>query len=210
MHWQVPSDISSAAFVLAAARVVKGSDVVLEQVGVNPTRTGFLDAMRLMGSDIQYEPQGEVVGGEPIAELRVTSGPVRGINIGGELLTRMIDEVPIACALAASAQGATGIRDASELRVKESDRIAATAETLKAFGIQCEEYPDGLQIQGQPSWQPGHVHSRGDHRIAMTAAVLAMATKGESVVEDVGCIETSFPGFVGLMRELGADIDEVT
>lgn len=207
-HWQVPSDLSSAAFVLSAARIVPGSDVVLEQVGVNPTRTGFLDAMRLMGAQVEHEPKGEVAGGEPLADLRVTFGPLRGLTIGGELLTRMIDEVPIACVLAACAQGVTEIRDASELRVKESDRISVMANTLQAFGVECQQYPDGLRITERPKAVPAVVQSQGDHRIAMAAAVLAMATPGLSVIEDVACIETSFPGFVALMRELGADIEE--
>lgn len=208
VDWSIPSDLSSAAFVLALARLVPDSHVELENVGVNPTRTGFLDAMRLMGANIVHMPKGDAGVGEPVATLQMSYGALRGILLGGELLTRMIDEVPIACALGAHADGTTEIRDAAELRVKESDRISSMAETLAAFGIMSTQYPDGLRIEGGQPRAAARVNSHGDHRIAMTAAVLAMATEGESVIEDVGCIETSFPGFTELMRTLGAGIEQ--
>ncbi|QQR89023.1 MAG: 3-phosphoshikimate 1-carboxyvinyltransferase [Myxococcales bacterium] len=207
-HWQVPSDLSSAAFVLAAARLIPGSDVRLSDVGINPTRTGFLDALRLMGASPQILPKGEAAGGEPVAELHMSSGNIAPLALGGELLTRMIDEAPIFCVLAALARGESSLNDAAELRVKESDRISVMAKTLKAFGVPCEEFEDGMRISGGAKLHPAKVCSEGDHRIAMSAAILAMTLDGQSIIEDTECIETSFPGFVSLMQELGADIVE--
>jgi 3-phosphoshikimate 1-carboxyvinyltransferase len=208
--WTIPGDISSAAFVLAAVHAVEGSMATIGSVGVNPSRTGILDALVAMGSDARAVPKGDGAGGEPIADLEVTHRTLRGGLIGGELLTRMIDEVPALCSLAAASSGTIEIRDARELRVKESDRIAAMASVLDAFGIPCEEFPDGMRIEGGHRPSPAKVKSLGDHRIAMAAAILALSAQGESVVEDVECVDTSFPGFVQLLRELGAQIREVT
>ncbi len=208
--WTIPGDISSAAFVLAAALARPESDVVIEGVGVNPTRTGFLDLLRMMGVNAPRVPKGGAAGDEPMADLFLCSDhEARGTLIGGELLVRMIDEVPAACVVAAFAHGRTEIRDAAELRVKESDRIAAMHEVLTAFGVPNTELPDGLVIEGRAPLRPATVKSRGDHRIAMSAAVLALAAAGESVIEDVDCIATSFPDFVPLLRSLGADIQWV-
>jgi 3-phosphoshikimate 1-carboxyvinyltransferase len=203
----IPGDVSAAAFLLVAAQLVTGSRVTARGVGVNPTRTGLLEIARDMGAGLSIEPQGER-SGEPVAELHAWSAPMRAITIGGETVPRAIDEIPIACALAARASGTTHIRDAEELRHKESDRIATMAVVLRAFGVACEEKPDGLDVEGrQDVLYAADVDSRGDHRIAMTAAVLALLGRGPSRVRDAGCIATSYPKFVATLRGLGARID---
>lgn len=206
--WQVPGDPSSAAFPLVAAAMVPGSQVSVRDVCINPTRTGVFDWLRLLGVNVSHRSTGHGAGDEPMAELTVGHGAVRGSVAGGELIVRMIDEVPVACALAAVSKGSTEIRDAAELRVKESDRIATMAEVLRAFGVPCEELPDGLSITGGASLRAARVDSRGDHRIAMSAALLGLLADGESIVDGAESVDTSFPGFVALMRSLGADITE--
>lgn len=206
----IPGDVSAAAFLLVAANVVPGSRVTVRGVGTNPTRTGLLEIARHMGAGIEVVPQGDQ-GGEPVAEITAWSAPMHGGLIGGELVPRAIDEIPIACALAARASGTTTIRDAEELRVKESDRIATMASVLRAFGVACEELPDGIVVEGREGpLEAAEVDSRGDHRIAMTAAVLALAAKAPSRITDCDCIATSFPRFVGTLRALGARIDVET
>ncbi|KPK14297.1 MAG: hypothetical protein AMJ62_13215 [Myxococcales bacterium SG8_38] len=209
-EWQVPGDPSSAAFPLVAAAMVPGSQVSVRDVCINPTRTGLFDWLRLLGVNVSHRPTGHGAGDEPMAELTVTHGTVRGSVAGGELVVRMIDEVPVACALAAVSEGSTEIRDAAELRVKESDRIATMADVLRAFGVPCEELPDGLIITGGVSLHAAHVESHGDHRIAMSAALLGLLADGETIVDGAESVDTSFPGFVALMRTLGADITEET
>ncbi|HZU82759.1 MAG TPA: 3-phosphoshikimate 1-carboxyvinyltransferase [Polyangiaceae bacterium] len=204
---EIPGDVSAAAFLLVAAQIVEGSRITARGVGVNPTRTGLLEIARDMGAGLGVEPQGER-GGEPVAELHAWSAPLRSIVIGGETVPRAIDEIPIACALAARARGTTRIRDADELRHKESDRIATMARVLRSFGVGCEERPDGLDIEGREGpLEPADVDSRGDHRIAMTAAVLALVARGPSRVRDAACIATSYPKFVATLRALGATVD---
>jgi|HubBroStandDraft_1064217.scaffolds.fasta_scaffold19585_1 3-phosphoshikimate 1-carboxyvinyltransferase len=203
----IPGDISAASFLLVAAQMVEGSRITVRGVGVNPTRTGLLEIARDMGAGISVEPQG-VRGGEPVAELHAWSAPLRPTLVGGETVPRAIDEIPVACALAARAAGVTRIRDAAELRHKESDRIATMAIVLRAFGVECEEKPDGLDVQGRTGpLASADVGSRGDHRIAMTAAVLALAAGGPSRIRDAACIATSYPKFVATLRALGARID---
>lgn len=209
VNWTVPGDPSSAAFLAAAAALVPGSDVTIEGVCTNPTRTGFFEVLRQMGANGDVVPQGDAAGGEPIANVRVVGSALRGAKTGGEQVTRMIDEVPILAAMAARASGATEVRDAHELRVKESDRIATMASVLRAFSIECDELPDGLVIRGGRP-KAGHVRSEHDHRIAMSAAVLGLVSEGETIVDDVECVETSFPAFPALLRSLGADIVEET
>lgn len=205
-QWEVPGDISSAAFLIAAALMVPKSEVTLEGVGLNPTRTGLLDALRIMRAGVEVEPKGEGAGAEPVGELTVRHGVLRAGMTGGELLTRMIDEVPAYCAVAAVAGGRTDVRDAEELRVKESDRLAATARVLKAFGVDCTELADGMHVHGGAGLRGAEVDSLGDHRIAMTGAVLGLAAEGETIVNDVECVDTSFPGFAELLASLGAEI----
>jgi len=203
----IPGDVSAAAFLLVAAQLVPGSRVTTRGVGVNPTRVGVLETLRDMGAGLSIEPSG-ARNGEPIAEIHAWAAPLRATTLGGERVARGIDEVPITCALAARAAGVTTIRDAEELRVKESDRIATMAHVLKAFGVSCEERPDGLVIEGREGpLEPADVESKGDHRIAMTAAVLALVARGPSRIRDVDCVTTSFPRFVGTLRALGARVD---
>ncbi|MFO0587226.1 MAG: 3-phosphoshikimate 1-carboxyvinyltransferase [Polyangiaceae bacterium] len=204
----VPGDLSAGAFLIAAAHLVPGSRVDLRNVGINPTRTGMLEVLRDMGGSFEVEARG-VAMGEPIGLVRAGSSELSAARVGGEIVARAIDEVPILCGLAARARGVTVIADAAELRVKETDRIAAMAEVLRAFGVDCEERADGLAIEGKPdgALRAADIDSRGDHRIAMTAAVLGLVADGKCRVRDAGCIRTSFPKFVGTMRALGATIE---
>jgi 3-phosphoshikimate 1-carboxyvinyltransferase len=203
----IPGDISAAAFVLVAAQTIVGSRVTVREVGVNPTRTGIVDIARHMGAGMEIVPLGDA-SGEPVASITAWHEALRGISIGGEIVPRAIDEIPIACVLAARARGTTVIRDAAELRVKESDRIATMATVLRAFGVTCEELPDGLTIEGQDRpLTAAEVESKGDHRIAMASAVLALHADGPTRIRDCACIATSFPRFVGTLRALGAQID---
>jgi 3-phosphoshikimate 1-carboxyvinyltransferase len=206
---EIPGDLSAAAFLLVAAQLVEGSHLTARFVGVNPTRTGLLEIGRDMGAGLAIEPQGER-GGEPIAELHAWSAPLRPVGIGGETVARAIDEIPIVCALAARARGTTHITDAAELRHKESDRIATMTQVLRAFGVSCEEHPDGLDIAGRSGpLDAANIDSRGDHRIAMTAAVLGLLASAPSRVTNADCIATSYPKFVATLRALGASIEVV-
>jgi 3-phosphoshikimate 1-carboxyvinyltransferase len=162
----------------------------------------------LLGANISHRPSGHGAGDEPMAEIAVTHGTIRGSVAGGELIVRMIDEIPAVCALAAVSNGHTEIHDAAELRVKESDRIATMAQVLSAFGVPCEELPDGLIITGGAPLRGAQIDSRGDHRIAMAATLLGLLAEGESLIDGAEAVDTSFPGFVALLRSLGADITE--
>jgi 3-phosphoshikimate 1-carboxyvinyltransferase len=203
----VPGDLSAAAFLLAASQLVEGSRVTVRGVGVNPTRTGLLEVARDMGAGLAIEPKGER-GGEPVAELHAASAPLHAVSIGGETVARALDDIPVACALAARARGTTRIRNAEELRRGDGDRLAATAGVLRAFGVACEETADGIDVAGREgALEPADVDSRGDGRMAMTASVLALAATGPSRVRDAGCIATSYPKFVATLRALGARVD---
>ncbi|TZF90407.1 3-phosphoshikimate 1-carboxyvinyltransferase [Cognatilysobacter lacus] len=202
---RVPADFSSAAFFLVAASIVPGSDLTIEAVGMNPRRTGLLEALRLMGADIETGPLREE-GGEPVADLRVRAAPLHGIDVPLALVPDMIDEFPALFALAACASGRTTVRGAEELRVKESDRIASMAAALRALGIDVEERPDGAIIEGGTP-RGGEVESHGDHRIAMASAVLAQRTQGVVEISDVANVATSFPGFVELATAAGFRLD---
>jgi 3-phosphoshikimate 1-carboxyvinyltransferase len=202
---RVPADFSSAAFFMVAACIVPGSELRLEAVGMNPRRTGLLTALRWMGADIREENVAEQ-GGEPVADLVVRHAPLHGIEIGSELVPDMIDEFPALFVAAACARGATVIRDASELRVKESDRIASMATGLRALGVEVEEHPDGATIvPGRMSG--GSIDSHGDHRIAMSFAVAAQCAQDEVRIGDVANVATSFPGFEALSRRAGMQVD---
>jgi 3-phosphoshikimate 1-carboxyvinyltransferase len=209
----VPGDLSSAAFLIGAALLVPGSRVTVRGVGVNPTRTGVLDALRAMGAEVEVQPAGER-GGEPVADLTARASSLRAARIDGELAVRAIDELPLLAALAAHADGTTVIADAAELRVKESDRVAATAAALRALGVAVEERADGMVVEGAPGRvRGGAVASRGDHRIAMAASVCALAAAaaaaGDTRVDDTANVATSFPGFVETLARLGAPIADV-
>ena len=201
---QVPADFSSAAFLLVAASIVPGSELLLRRVGMNPRRTGLLRVLRAMGADIAEESTGEQ-GGEPVADLRVRHAPLHGIEVPVECVADMIDEFPALFVAAACAEGATVVRGAAELRVKESDRIAVMAEGLRALGIRVDETRDGATIHGG-SLQGGEVDSHGDHRIAMAFAVAAQCARGEVRIGDVANVATSFPGFDALARACGFDL----
>ncbi len=203
----VPGDLSAAAFLVVAAQLVEGSRVDVRRVGLNPTRTGLLEILRDMGGAVDAAAKGDELG-EPVGDLSAAYASLHGVRTGGEVVTRAVDEVPILCALAARAAGRTEIRDAAELRVKESDRLATMASVLAAFGVPVEERPDGLVIDGVTDrpLRAATVASRGDHRVAMTAAVLGLVADGPTRVTDIGCIATSFPRFVGTLRALGAEV----
>jgi 3-phosphoshikimate 1-carboxyvinyltransferase len=215
----VPADFSSAAFPLAAALLISNADLTLEGVGVNPTRTGLLEVLGRMGAEVEWLNSREQ-GGEPVADLRISSRTMRGpsgieqstrlraVEVGGDLVVRMIDEFPILAVVATQAKGDTLVRDARELRVKESDRIAAVAAELRKMGAAIEECEDGFVVKGPTLLHGASVDSRGDHRLAMALAVAGMMAKGETVIEDTEVIGDSFPGFVDLMREIGAKFEE--
>lgn len=198
---EVPGDISSAAFWLVAASIVPGSELVLEHVGVNPTRTGVLDVLVRMGADITGEGEGEAAG-EPVADLRVRASELVGTTIKGELIPRLVDEIPILALAACCAQGQTIIRDAQELRVKESDRLSAIATELQKLGARIQELPDGLVIEGPTRWRGAETESKGDHRMAMTLAVASLLTPDPVTIDGVACTETSYPGFWSALERL--------
>jgi 3-phosphoshikimate 1-carboxyvinyltransferase len=197
---QVPGDISSAAFLLVAGLVVPGARVKIRRVGVNPTRTGLLDVLTAMGAPLSTVPEGGDV--EPMAELMVFGGPLVATTVAGPLIPRLIDEVPALAVLAATAHGTTEIRDAAELRVKESDRIAMLARELAKMGVSVSERPDGMAIPGEQRFHGARVASGGDHRMAMALAVAGLVATGETVIEDTACVATSFPTFVGTLNAL--------
>jgi 3-phosphoshikimate 1-carboxyvinyltransferase len=191
---RVPGDFSSAAYLIVAALLVPGSEIVIENVGLNPTRTGLLDMLLAMGAQIAEEnPRDE--GGEPVADLRVRTSSLRGITAGGDLVPRAIDEFPILALAATQAEGETHIRDAAELRVKETDRIATTVEALRALGAQIEAVPDGFDIMGPTPLTGATADSHDDHRLGMTIAVAGLIARGETVVLGAERIVDSFPGF---------------
>ncbi len=206
----VPGDISSAAFLLVAAALVPGSRLQLSSVGLNPTRTGILEVLAAMGRPVTIQPlQGQPLQGqpiEPLGELLAESGALRGIEIGGALVPRLIDELPILAVAAAFAHGRTRIRDAAELRVKESDRIASTAQALRAIGAQVEELPDGLEIEGSAGapLEGGEVDASGDHRIAMAAAIAALHTRRGVRIRGARSVATSYPSFFATVERLRA------
>ena len=197
----VPGDISSAAFFLVAGIIVPGSELLVTGVGVNPTRTGIIDILQAMGGDIQLLNRREV-SGEPVADLLVRSSSLKGIEIGGEVVPRAIDEFPVIGIAAAFAEGTTTIRDARELRVKETDRIVASAVNLRLAGIMVEETPDGMIVSGRGRLDGCTVDSRGDHRIAMAMLIGGLAATGPITVTDTACIATSFPSFHSLLERV--------
>jgi 3-phosphoshikimate 1-carboxyvinyltransferase len=201
----VPGDFSSAAFFLVAASVVPGSDLRLRRVGMNPRRTGLLDALRAMGADITVESSGEA-GGEPVADLRVRAAPLHGIEVPEALVADMIDEFPVLFAAAALAEGTTVVSGAAELRVKESDRIATMAASLRALGATIEETPDGARISGG-RLGGGSVDSAGDHRIAMALAVAAQCAGGAVRIGDCANVATSFPDFIATANSCGMKLE---
>ena len=202
----VPADISSAAFFLVGASIAPGSDLLLEHVGINPTRTGVIDILRLMGADIEMQNP-RLAGGEPVADLRVRYAPLRGIRIPEHLVPLAIDEFPALFIAAAVAEGVTVLTGAAELRVKESDRIQVMADGLLALGVAAGPTSDGIVIQGG-ALAAGAVQSHGDHRIAMSFAMAALRAGGVIAIDDCANVNTSFPDFVALARGAGLRIVE--
>jgi 3-phosphoshikimate 1-carboxyvinyltransferase len=202
----VPGDISSGAFLLVAATLRQGSDVLLSGVGVNPTRSAVLKILRLMGADIERSRE-RIESNEPVCDLRVRSAPLKGIDVPPEFVANAIDEFPVIAVAAAGASGITRIRRVSELRVKESDRIAAMVQGLTQLGIDAVEYPDGMDVLGG-QFTSGSVDSFGDHRIAMAFAVAGCFADGPVEVSEADNIRTSFPNFVSLMNSVGLNIKE--
>ncbi|HXU82445.1 MAG TPA: 3-phosphoshikimate 1-carboxyvinyltransferase, partial [Polyangia bacterium] len=202
----VPGDLSSAAFLIVAALIVPGSDVTIENVGLNPTRTGLLDALAAMGADLTVTPEGEVLG-EPVGRVTARASQLRATTIDGELSLRSIDEIPALAVAAARAQGQSTFVELHELRVKESDRIASIARELGRAGFEVEVLPDGFTVQGAPEAEVkgGTVDPEHDHRIAMAGAILGLVG-GEETVVPAGDIGTSFPTFAETLRALGAKI----
>jgi 3-phosphoshikimate 1-carboxyvinyltransferase len=197
----VPGDISSAAFFLCAAAGLPGSEVTVRNMGTNPTRTGLLDVLRAMGADLTVASEREVAG-EPRADVTVRGGALQATEIRGEIIPRLIDELPVLMVLATQAEGRTVIRDARELRVKESDRLAAMGETLQAAGARLELFEDGCAIEGPTRLGPVKVRTRLDHRIAMSMAVAQLFAGAPVELDDVACVATSFPSFFALLDGL--------
>ncbi|HGM5880483.1 MAG: 3-phosphoshikimate 1-carboxyvinyltransferase [Stenotrophomonas maltophilia] len=201
----VPADFSSAAFYLVAASIIPGSELRLKQVGLNPRRTGLLHALRLMGADITEENPAEQ-GGEPVADLLVRYAPLKGARIPEALVPDMIDEFPALFVAAAAAEGETVVSGAAELRVKESDRLAAMATGLRALGMQVDETEDGATLHGGARLGSGTIESHGDHRIAMAFAIAGQISDGEVRINDIANVATSFPDFDGLARSAGFNL----
>jgi 3-phosphoshikimate 1-carboxyvinyltransferase len=207
----VPADISSAAFFLVAGAIASQGELLLRHVGVNPTRTGIIEILRLMGADLTLEDP-RMVGGEPVADLRIRASQLRGIEVPPELVPLAIDEFPVLFVAAACARGRTVVTGAEELRVKESDRVAVMAEGLARLGIDARATPDGMVIEGRggqdgPVFSGGEVDSHGDHRPAMAFAVASLRAAAPIHIRDTANVGTSFPGFVSLARQVGIQVE---
>lgn len=205
-HIDVPSDISSAAFFMAAAAVSKDSDLVIEHVGMNPTRTGVIDILKLMGANIELENFHEV-GGEPVADVHIKYAPLKGIEIPEELVALAIDEFPVLFVVAAAAEGKTVLTGAEELRVKESDRIQVMADALQAVGIDAQPTPDGMVIVGgAQTTQNAEIQSHHDHRISMAMTIAGINAASEITIDDCANVNTSFPIFLDLINQVGMSV----
>ncbi|MFO7951192.1 MAG: 3-phosphoshikimate 1-carboxyvinyltransferase, partial [Bacillota bacterium] len=199
---KVPGDISAAAFIMVAAVIIPGSEVLISNVGVNPLRTGIIDVLKEMGAEIEFK-EGRTWGKEPVADIMVRGGkPLKGIEISGAMVPRLIDEIPALVVAAAVARGKTVISDADELRVKESDRISALAGQFKKLGVNISEKNDGMVIEGGSSLTGADVESCGDHRLAMALAVAGLVAEGETAIKDAEVINVSFPDFMAALRSL--------
>ncbi|HHV15481.1 MAG TPA: 3-phosphoshikimate 1-carboxyvinyltransferase [Gelria sp.] len=194
-EFQVPGDISAAAFFLVAATIVPGSELKIYNVGVNPTRTGIIDILQQMGANIKLENQ-RTIGGEIMADIIVTAAQLKGVKIAGEVIPRLIDELPVLAVAMAVAEGESEVREAGELRIKETDRIAAICSELGKMGVAITELEDGFRIKGKEQPLKGaKVDSHGDHRIAMSLAVAALVAEGETTISNAGAVDISFPTF---------------
>jgi 3-phosphoshikimate 1-carboxyvinyltransferase len=206
MQIDVPGDISSAAFLLVAASIVPGSHLTITGVGVNPTRTGIVDALQEMGADIEYHNVRDQ-SGEPVADIEVRSAELRGAAFGGEAIVTMIDELPVLAVAASQANGRTVVRDAGELRVKETDRVASTVTELRKFGVDIEPTADGFVINGPTRLLGNAVESQADHRLAMATTVAALAAQGQTTVYGADVTADSFPGFETTLQALGVALE---
>jgi 3-phosphoshikimate 1-carboxyvinyltransferase len=207
---EVPGDFSSAAFFLIAGCIGSGPGITLKGVGINPTRTGLLDILGLMGAELRISNH-RSAGAEPVADIEVRPAQLKGICVPEALVPLAIDEFPALFIAAACAQGETVVTGAQELRVKESDRIGVMAQGLRALGVQCEVLPDGMRIQGQPHGQAlsgGCIDSHGDHRVAMSFAIASLRARGPIQILDVANVATSFPGFLGTACAAGLNLAE--
>lgn len=202
----VPGDISSAAFLIVAACLVPSSEIYIEGLGLNPTRTGLLDILQEMGADITVQNRRQSAG-EETGDLVVRSSSLRGAGVKGNLVVRMIDEFPIFAVAATQAEGVTTVRDAAELRFKESDRISSVVEELRKMGAKIEDHPDGFVVEGPTPLHGGAVDAHSDHRLAMALAVAGLTIKEETKVLGAESIEDSFPQFAPIMRSVGADVN---
>ena len=203
----VPGDISSAAFLLVAASAQPDSDLTIVDVGINDTRTGIVDALSEMGASIRYKDRTSQ-GGEPMATLVISGGGLRGMEFGGEQIVTMIDELPVLAVAATQAEGRTIVRDAQELRVKETDRIATTVAELQKMGAKIQETPDGFMVDGPTQLHGTDVDSHGDHRLAMALAVASLIAKGETTIYNAHVTADSFPGFEATLQALGVNVQE--
>jgi 3-phosphoshikimate 1-carboxyvinyltransferase len=197
----IPGDLSSASFFMVAGLLVPNSKLSIRNVGVNPTRTGIIDVLHRMGAKLEVQDE-EIVSEEPRANVVASSTGLSSAAISGEIIPRIIDEIPIIAVAATQAKGKTEIRDARELRVKESDRIATISSELKKLGAKIEELEDGMIIEGPTKLKGTTVKSYGDHRVAMAMAIAGLIAEGETTIEDTACIETSFPGFEKILKGL--------
>jgi len=197
----IPGDISSASFLMVAASIIPGSDILIRDVGVNPGRTGIIEVLHRMGANIEVLNE-RILSNEPVADISVKHSELNAIELGGSLIPRIIDEIPIIAVAATQAKGKTVIKGAEELRLKESDRIKTTVHELKRLGANIEESRDGMIIYGPSKLKKGICQSYGDHRIAMISAIAGLAASDQTVIEKVECIETSFPSFAALINSL--------
>lgn len=199
---QVPGDISSAAFFIVAGLIVPGAQIRLTNVGINPTRTGLLDVLKNMGADIRIHPHPAKKGEEPVADLDIRYSRLKAVQVGGDLVPRMVDEFPVLAVAATQAVGTTVVKDAQDLKVKESDRILMMTATLRKMGARIESTSDGWVIQGPTHLTGTKVSSGGDHRIAMSLAVAGLVAEGSTTVLDTDNIQTSYPGFEASLRKI--------
>jgi 3-phosphoshikimate 1-carboxyvinyltransferase len=202
----IPGDFSSAAFLLAAGVTVPGSAISINNVGVNPTRRGLLDLLVEMGADVSMDNWAES-GGESTGDIHARYSELRSVTVGGADIVTLIDELPVFALIATQAHGQTVVKDAAELRVKETDRIATTVAELRKLGAQIEETPDGFIVEGPTQLHGARVDSHGDHRLAMALAVAGLLAEGVTAIENAACIADSFPGFERTLTKLGAQIE---
>lgn len=197
----IPGDISSAAFFLVAAATIPGSEIIVKDVGVNPTRDGVIEVLRRMGAKIQFLNE-RIETGEPVADIKVVGNHLTGVDVGPDMAARTIDEYPVLTIAGAVAQGVTRISGVKELRYKESDRIATMTQGLRRLGVEVEEREDGMTIRGGKPLERASVKTYGDHRVAMSLAIAGLSSNGGLQMDDAGCVDTSFPGFFDLLNRI--------